>query len=886
MTGGPQNRRKLETARRRFRCLAASLICDNGCIVGCAATQPIIERAKNVAKAARTLREHRHFIVVVAILIVVMTFPTIKYVFNTDVFWLPTGRHTDAWMKFWDAWYGKRILAGEAHFYYTDLLFYPRGVSLVYHNFSIPHMLVFGGLQALMPASNAYNLTFLLIVAAVTCSAYVYMLYLFKDKWVALLGALIIGLSPHVVGYPEHPEYRFIATVPLALYFFHRGLDERRYKLVFYAALTTGLTAYASMHVLVCLVIMLGMLSLYFLGSRWREAVFWAAVFSFAATVAIIGSARIVPMIDDAQALEDAVGGQKEWNNDLLEYFINARHPLTKRLFPEETFAWGFGVNARFSSYLGYSVLALIAIGFAHKSYRRRMMPWILMAIPFLLLRLGSVLTIGGVSYPQILLPKHYLDDLVPAVTEAFRVVSAFYLGALIPLASLACFGASALLQRASQSRRPLIVLIAVGVVCFEYYQPVRPGVINEKELAFLNWLEDERVDVRLVNLPMNIWSHKSLYSFHQTQKGYPHADGAIARTLSDTLVYIKQNHLLNEWKGGRAIYCTRQARDEYLAALNQLAADGFTHVVLHKHRGLDHELADSFVGIEASYDDDYAAVYRLRDFRKSCDIEYMTEYFSAFPLVRAYLTPSLIHERNGLVVSFHPSQPAPEAFISYFSDISSDEKNMVHLSYNNLDDLVVQGMRFLGAALEENVYVNNGFWFVHNPQKTDLSQAKALQSEITKRFRVCNRFLDRADATVDLYVKRDIPCEALGEKSKYEVRYDNGVRLHNVSYNIAENHVTFYLVWTIGPERDYSFSIQFFDELGQKAHQYDNAVFRDVATVDGVDISSLSEGAYDIKLILYDPESGVRENGTVIESDQRFERFLDIGTIEIEPGV
>ncbi len=884
MRRGPQNRRKLETARPRFRCLAASLICDNGCKVGCAATQPIIERAKNVAQAARTLREHRHFIVVVAILIVVMTFPTIKYVFNTDVFWLPTGRHTDAWMKFWDAWYGKRILAGEAHFYYTDLLFYPRGVSLVYHNFSIPHMLVFGGLQALMPASNAYNLTFLLIVAAVTCSAYVYMLYLFKDKWVALLGAVIIGLSPHVVGYPEHPEYRFIATVPLALYFFHRGLDERRYKLVFYAALTTGLTAYASMHVLVCLVIMLGMLSLYFLGSRWREAVFWAAVFSFAATVAIIGSARIVPMIDDAQALEDAVGGQKEWNNDLLEYFINARHPLTKRLFPEETFAWGFGVNARFSSYLGYSVLALIAIGFTHKSYRRRMMPWILMAIPFLLLRLGSVLTIGGVSYPQILLPKHYLDDLVPAVTEAFRVVSAFYLGALIPLASLACYGASALLTRIGLARRPLIILLLIGIVCFEYFQPVRQFILIEEKFGFVDWLRQEAGELRLVDLPINT---NTEYLFVQTLHGFPIASGSFARPTGAAFSYIHENYLLDSWRTRRPTNCTWQNRERFLSALDDLLAKGFTHVVLHKRHLWSYRHLNDLVGINASYEDEYAAVYRLRDFRKSCDIEYMTEYFSAFPLVRAYLTPSLIHERNGLVVSFHPSQPAPTAFISYFSDVFSfDENDMVHLSYNHLDNLVGQGTRFARANLEDFVAPNNGFWFVRNPLETDLSLAQALPSEIIKRYKVCNRLLDRADATVDLYVKRDIPCEALGEKSKYEVRYDNGVRLHNVSYNIAENHVTFYLVWTIGPERDYSFSIQFFDELGQKAHQYDNAVFRDVATVDGVDISSLSEGAYDIKLILYDPESGVRENGTVIESDQRFERFLDIGTIEIEPGV
>ena len=298
-----------------------------------------------------------------------MTFPTIVYVFNTEVFWLPTGNHPDTWLKFWDAWYGKRMLAGQAEYYYTDMLFYPRGSSLVYHNFSIPHMAVFGGLQALMPPSNAYSLTFLLIVVAVSCSAYVYMLYLFKDKWIALLGAVIIGLSPHVVGYPEHPEYRFIATVPLALYFTHRGLAERRIKLVFYGAATTGLTAYVGMHVSVCLVFIVGLYWLYFLASRWNERWYWAALVLFVATAALISAPRVLPMIVNLGSLDGPLRTGNEVNNDLLEYFINARHPLVKRLFPHQSFEWGFGaLSSRHSSYLGYSVLLLTGLGFLEKT--------------------------------------------------------------------------------------------------------------------------------------------------------------------------------------------------------------------------------------------------------------------------------------------------------------------------------------------------------------------------------------------------------------------------------------------------------------------------------------------------------------------------------------
>lgn len=47
------------------------------------------------------LRDHLHFILVVTLLTLVMTWPTIVYVFRTDVFWLPTGDSTDIFIHMW-----------------------------------------------------------------------------------------------------------------------------------------------------------------------------------------------------------------------------------------------------------------------------------------------------------------------------------------------------------------------------------------------------------------------------------------------------------------------------------------------------------------------------------------------------------------------------------------------------------------------------------------------------------------------------------------------------------------------------------------------------------------------------------------------------------------
>ena len=57
----------------------------------------------------RAVREHLHFIVVTTVLTLVMTFPTIVYVFRTDVFWHPAGSSHDIFIKFWDIWYGGQI---------------------------------------------------------------------------------------------------------------------------------------------------------------------------------------------------------------------------------------------------------------------------------------------------------------------------------------------------------------------------------------------------------------------------------------------------------------------------------------------------------------------------------------------------------------------------------------------------------------------------------------------------------------------------------------------------------------------------------------------------------------------------------------------------------
>ncbi|MDE2855810.1 MAG: glycosyltransferase family 39 protein [Chloroflexota bacterium] len=575
------------------------------------------------------LRGQLQPLVLLVILTVLMTFPTVVYVFNTEVFWLPTGEHSDTWMKFWDAWYGWRVLAGEADIRHTPLLFSPQGLSLRFHSFSLTHILAFGGLQRIMPPSNAYSLVYLLIILAVSSSAYLYLRYLFKDRRVALLGAVIVGMSPFVIGHPQHPDLSFIATIPLSLYFLHRGLLERRNRFIAASAALTGITAYIGMYIFVCLCLTVCMVLLYFAALRGRDVKFWIALAILALIVGGALAPRLYAVVYNRQYFDEAIEKWQGSNRggDLVEYLVNTRHPVLEPVFRQLFQLDRSSLVLLNTSYLSYTILILIAIGFARGRYRRQMIPWLVLLFPFLMLRLGSVLTINGREYAETLLPKRILDDLAPGVFQAFHTVDHFQMGLLVPLAVLACYGALTVIDGLPARRRRAVLALCIALVAFEYYQPVEERIVPDEQLAFLDILEAEPGPVGTINAPMGRGNSKH-YLFYQALSGHPQVEGLVSRTPPSAYNYIRSNRILNQWLLNRDVICVDDdmngfglAVEDYLAAIDQLEADGFSHVVFHRDLGHGFSIRKSFYAAEPTYSDDYVSIYRLDDLRASCQV-------------------------------------------------------------------------------------------------------------------------------------------------------------------------------------------------------------------------------------------------------------------------
>ena len=560
-----------------------------------------------------------------------MTFPTIIYVFRTDVVWLPTGHSRDIYITIWDTWFGNQVLSGQVDRYFTNLIFYPDGVSLAFNPLFLVYSMVINAFQVVMPLSNAISLSYLLIIISCSLSAYVYLHWLLKDRWISQFGAIIFGFSANVFGAPYWPTVSWIATIPLALYCFHRGIREQRPSLIVCAGLLTGLTSTIIMYHYVCLVLMLAFYIVALAGARWRKRLYWQHVLLLIVVVALSSAWRLIPMLQNSDALGTALDwqGTIERSTDLVSFFVDNRHPVYGPLAdailqtPEDT-------RTSWLSFLGYLPLILIVIGMLNRSARRKMLPWLVLCLVFLVLRLGSTLNINGTVCENILLPKYYLNQLLPHVFQPFRSADHFMAGARLPLAVLSCFGLVALRDRFPLATRPAFVLFLIAVVAFEYYIPIQPDhtfavggrPFTKERVAFVDWLgqeeREENQEISLINVPMGR-NNSKLYLFYQSLHGYPQTEGAISRTPDSAYDYIRSNYVLNGWYNQREVTCGDENRISYLTALGRLEDDGFSHVVFYRDFYDWQDISDSFLTARSSYSDDYVSIYRMRDLRESC---------------------------------------------------------------------------------------------------------------------------------------------------------------------------------------------------------------------------------------------------------------------------
>ena len=835
----------------------------------------------SVMRISSIAREHWRFFIGFPILLVLMTWPTIIYVVDASAFWLPTG-NKDVWMKFWDAWRLPFIIADSRNYYFSEGLFYPDGLSLVYHNFSFPHMLVFGALQQVMPASNAFNLSFLLIVGANGGAAYLFLLRLFRNHWLGFAGAAMFALSPFVLSQPHHPDVILIAVAPLSLYFLDRGMIEGRWLWTALSGLIIAATLFIGMYIYVCLIFTVGLFLLGYAKRRWSSPAYWRRVILLALIVGSFSFLRVYPLVENSADFDDALGKRNggEQGNELLASFVNSRHPLVPSDFREQ-----LEHNRQTKSdraYLGYVPLLLVVYGLLRGGNRRWMAPWLFLLLLFFLLRLGSNLVVFGQHYDQIVLPKQFLDRLLPFLFESFWDTSLYQIGLALPLVVLACYGLMTALNAISPRYRVALVLAALLLTAFEYYLPVSPLVIGQDRSDFLNWLraEADQDKIGLIHLPMGRHESK-LYGYLQSLSGYPHAEGLASRTPPSAYDYISGQLILANWRRDRHIVCLPASRALYLSALEQLHTDGFTHIVLHS--GVRSALlAPSFAGIQPAYEDSYVRIYRLERLHESCS-DLSIQAPSPFTHFEDLARSSAVHADQGMsILSFHPSEAIDGASFRHLSSLFLYWKSFAHV-YPRGGELILQSSLPNPTSLSQFLDQEQLILNLRNPSQVKPDDLRPLGKALAEDFHACHPIIDSAELVAAYYLRQGYDCALISSPAPFEAQYDNGVRLANLQLVAAGDNLDIQAWWTSLPEEAHGVSIQVFDQAGEKVAGSDFTIRHESLSGHGLDLSSLAPGDYNVKMILYNYESRVSVPGTMANAQARFERELDLGVIAKE---
>ena len=830
------------------------------------------------------MRTHLHVLIIVPLVVIATTWPTFPRIFDADEFWLHV-EHNDKWLRIWDAWHLEQVFAGRADLFHTDSWFHPLGHSLRFHSFVYPHALLLIALKTVLPVDDAYNLLFLLILCFNGFGGYALIRHLIKDKWIALFGAVVFAVAtPFPLGQTV-PDLIMIGTLPLTLYFFFRSIAERSVLFGVFAGLCAGITAFISVYVCAFILLSVGVCALFEGLRRWRERAFWRSLLLFVVIAAGTSALRFYPMLSDRADLELAREAyqNRDISSDVLRNFVLPNNPITGHLFGAALDPIDDYVRSALRSvlrkehkeaYLGYINLVLMAFAFLLHPRRRRLLPWLAILLFFATLRLGDYLTFNGTKYTDIVLPLRLLEAWFPALFGNIGHPEYYQIGVVAPLAVLSSYGLAGVLRSKGVGTRRLIALLCILIVCIEFYTPRIGETIPPSRTAFAAWLQSESEDqIVLINLPL-VGPQNVYFSYQQSLTGYPQLNGGGVRLKDKYIRYLESNLLLRTWTGRRSVRCLAHNKESFTAALDRLLADGFTHIVVHHWFYGDQFIIDSFRNAPPAYDDGAVSVYRTRDLRLSCQNQ-----AAELPRFIHFAQSSAAMPGAGTsILSLHPNQAIDPDLFDYLGSLFSDWASLLHL-YWDKGELATQNVGKQYANLQAFADDNQVIHFLYNRRDSDPD--RLIGDSAFDGFNRCQRDEFADGAVIELYVNRAFSCELVIAGDPFQARYDNGFRLENLEIQTDQDALDLQFMWSNLPDEAHSVSIQIFDEAGEKALGQDFVIGHLTLDRQRVDISSLAPGDYQVKLILYDFETGAVVSGTTSRDGARVDHALEVAAIQ-----
>ena len=539
------------------------------------------------------------------LLAVIMTWPVAAQL-GTH---LPGGS-VDLWAHQWTFWWIKQSILQGHNPFYTDLLFYPQGVSLTNHNIAWLNIAMWLPLQAIVGGDAAYSLIFIAVFALNGFSLYLLARELTGSLPAAIAGGIVYGFWPYAVSHYGHPNMVVTCWVPLTLLYLHRTLEGGRRRDALTAAIFLALTGLTRWQLLVMGGVAIGLYVLYkcLVESccRTRRSLGLLVLVGLVSGVLMAPLAAPVAVAYLAQTdpsdvlIDEATSGQ----TDLLAYVLPSRtHPLwssmTSRIYDN------FVVNKVYVAFLGYTTIALALYGTLRDWKQARF--WVLAAAVYIVLALGPQLRVNGQLYPNVPMPYRLVENTL--FIRLVRKPDRFNVFLGLPIAMLASLGVAALLRRRPSSRKAALVVVVASLLILREYSLLPYPTAQPTTPSWYNQLLQEPGEFAVLDLPMQIHTFDKHYMFYQITHGRPLVEGKVSRPPREAFAFIESNDFLSQL----GQYNTMDpAMVNVSHQLRTLAEVDIRYIILHKEFTSPEQLAawQDWLTIEPRYEDSNLIVY------------------------------------------------------------------------------------------------------------------------------------------------------------------------------------------------------------------------------------------------------------------------------------
>jgi hypothetical protein len=584
------------------------------------------------------------------VLTLVMTWPLAKQL-GTH---LP-GRGDDLLVRYWNRWWIKRVLTRGGDLFYTDMIFYPTGVNLLYHNIAWANIALWLPLEPLVGGIVAFNLIYLLNLCLCAVGMYILARYLTRSAAAAFIAGLVYAFFPYRLYEIDHSNLIATQWLPLFLLYLIRIVrEEHKFRYAVLAALFLALTGYTRWQLLVFVAIIAGVYALYSLAferRNWSLRVILALVVMGAVSVVLMTPA-LYPLVRaqlTRQHPEDLfVPGIISKQTDLLAYVVPPHNHLFESLFEGLMYADSYTRAWYSNAYLGYFVILLIIPGI--RKARRMAWFWVGLGLVAWLLAMGPSVRFNKHIYDNIPLPYVLVKDFLPV--KIMREERRFNILLALPVAAMVAYGVVCLRDWARKlkvtTRYASIPFAGLALLlCLDYLQvPVQ--TFDTAISPFYLSLAKASDRFALFNLPTGR-DRSPFLMLCQTTHGKPIIEGSVARPPREVRAFVEDNPFLLYQRDHRKM---NPELPDVSRQLGVLAEANVRYLIVNEQYAFPWDKDDwyAYLAFRPFYEDEFIKVYHT-DLKAGRDFELSQELLDGIGLTGVISSTSSIAPESTMEV-------------------------------------------------------------------------------------------------------------------------------------------------------------------------------------------------------------------------------------------